>query len=43
MVVYGQAEIVAPDIQAGAEQMAHEDLPTVQQEEEINVEDIHFD
>lgn len=43
IVVYGQGEtiLVAPDIQEAAEQMAREELPTIQQED-INVEDIPF-
>lgn len=42
MVVYGRTEKVAPDIQEAAEQMASEDLPTIQQGEDISVEDIPF-
>jgi hypothetical protein len=42
MVVYGRTEKVAPDIQEAAEQMAGEDLPTIQQGEDITVEDIPF-
>jgi hypothetical protein len=42
MVVYGHTEKVAPDIQEAAERIAHQDLPTIQQGEDINVEDIPF-
>lgn len=41
MVVYGQTEKVAPDIQERAEQMSHE-LPVIQQGEDLSVEDIPF-
>jgi len=40
-VVYRRTETVAPDIQEAAEQMAREELPTIQQED-ISVEDIPF-
>lgn len=42
MVVYGRSENVAPDIQEAAERMAHEELPTIEQSEDLNVEDIPF-
>jgi hypothetical protein len=42
MVVYGRSEKVAPDIQEDAERMAHEELPTIQQSDDLNVEDIPF-
>ena len=35
MVVYGHIEKVAPDIQEAAEQMAREELPTIQQDEDV--------
>lgn len=41
MVVYGQMEKVAPDIQERAEQMSHE-LPVIQQGEDLSLEDIPF-
>jgi hypothetical protein len=42
VVVYGRTENVAPDIQMAAEQMAHDELVTVQQGEDLNVEDIPY-
>ena len=42
MVVYNQTREAAPDIQEAAEQMAYEELPAIQQAEEISVEDIPF-
>lgn len=41
-VVYGYTETIAPDIQAVAEQMAHNELPTIQREEDLGVEDVPF-
>jgi hypothetical protein len=40
--LYGQTEKVTPDIQATAEQVAREELPTTRQGEDIDVEDIPF-
>lgn len=42
VVVYGRTENVAPDIQEAAEQMSHDGLPTIQQGDDLNVEDIPF-
>lgn len=42
VVVYGRTENVAPDIQESAEQMARDELPSIQQGEDLNVEDIPF-
>lgn len=42
MVGYGQAETVAPDIQESAEKMASEELPTIQQDEDVDFSDIPF-
>lgn len=41
-VVYGRTETVAPDIQESAEQMASEELPTVQVGYDLEEEDIPF-
>ena len=40
-VVYGHTETVAPDIQEAAERMS-EELPTIQRDDDISVEDIPF-